>query len=70
VAWRVWTYVTVSECVFVIRLAERGKKPRRFLPRPFSEAGRITLLALNIQMRASEPEDNLGQVTSRLGLLL
>ena len=55
-AWRVWTYVTVSECVFVIRSAERGKKPGRFLPRPFSEAGRITPLALNIQMRGSEPE--------------
>jgi hypothetical protein len=52
----VWTYVTVAECVFVIRLAERGKKPGRFLPRPFSEAGRITPLALNIQMRGSEPE--------------
>ena len=47
--------VTVRFCYRVSR-TERGKKPGRFLPRPFSEVGRITPLALNIQMRGSEPE--------------
>jgi hypothetical protein len=33
-----------------------GRNPGGFSPGPFSEAGRITPLALNIQMRGSEPE--------------
>lgn len=46
--------VTVRFCYRVSR-TERGKKPGRVLPRPFAR-GRITPLALNIKMRASEPE--------------
>jgi hypothetical protein len=47
--------VTVRFCYRVSR-TERGKKPGRVSPSSISEAGRITPLALNIKMRASEPE--------------
>jgi hypothetical protein len=48
--------VSVGLCYQVGR-TERGKKPNPgFSPPSISEAGRITPLALNGQMRASEPE--------------